>query len=123
MSPYVIPGLQQKKRFLMGSKLKGDVIIEVICRYFHVSRSWLMENNRIKERVQARHITMYFLRKKTNMPLIEIAGMVRNKKMDHATILHGVEMVEGQLATRGYHASKKQVAEIDELLMIEKILQ
>ncbi len=123
MSPYVIPGLPQKKEILMGSKLKAEVIIEVVCLYFKVSRSWVIDNRQDDERVHIRQVIMYLLRKNTSMNLIEIALLIRKEHMHHSTIINGVKVITGKLQAKGRHPCKKHIAEINDILKGKDILQ
>lgn len=87
MNAWIIPGLKYRE----PKKLDSDLIIESVCGYFGVTHEVLKKKNRLRERVIARHLICYFLRKYTNTTLFDVGQLIGGR--DHTTVIHGVRTV------------------------------
>ncbi len=67
-------------------------INEVVSQYYNVSVNDMLSSSRKQQIAYARHISMYILRYKYNIPLKTIGEYFGNR--DHATVAHGVEKIE-----------------------------
>lgn len=73
----------------------ADVIIEEVCKYYSIDGDALRGQGRTKEISQARQITMYLIRRMTNLSLKEIGKEFENR--DHTTVLHSIDRIEKQV--------------------------
>ncbi len=67
-------------------------IADAVAKRYQVTVPELRSSKRQKNLVEARHVAMYFMRKKTHYSLIDIATFWCRK--DHSTVTHAVDKVE-----------------------------
>ena len=67
------------------------VIIEETCRYFNVGETEIRGDSRAKDTALARQISMYLMRKLTNLSLVEIGGQLNR---NHSTVLSSIHKIE-----------------------------
>ena len=72
-----------------------EYIIEKIASYYGISIEEISGKSKIKNTALARQISMYLMRKLTNLTLEEI-GAVLNK--DHSTVLHAIRRIEDNIS-------------------------
>ena len=72
-----------------------DAIIKEICRYFRLEEDMVRGQTRNRDCVTARQISMYLIRRMTNLSLVD-AGMEFSGR-DHTTVLHSIEQVEKKM--------------------------
>ena len=72
-------------------------IISIVAEHYGFTREQLISPNRHKEIVYPRQIAMYLCRNMTSLSLQAI-GTALGKK-DHTTIMHGIDIIEHDLAT------------------------
>jgi chromosomal replication initiator protein len=100
ISPYVFPGLidlkkeSRKIRIERGLKY-ANTIIRSICFDRNITKTEISSKSRLKEICEARQLSIYFIRKNTELPLKEI-GKLFNR--DHATVMHSIQSIENQLS-------------------------
>ena len=87
MSPYIVPGLMYKEI----KKLDCELIIDCVCEYFDTTHEVLRKPNRTRERVIARQLICYFVRKYTQKTLFEVGQLIGNR--DHTTVIHSINTV------------------------------
>ena len=90
---YCIPGLPQFR------KINEDDIIKAVCTYFFFTKEELIKRNRLRERVFARHIAVFFLRNELNFSLSTI-GKIFNQ--DHTTVIHSINKIKGFIDIQDY---------------------
>jgi chromosomal replication initiator protein len=73
-----------------------EYIIEKIASYYGISIEEISGKSKIKNTAMARQISMYLMRKLTNLTLEEI-GTVLNK--DHSTVLHAIRRIEDNISS------------------------
>ncbi len=73
-----------------------DFIIEKIASYYGITVEEISGKSKIKNTALARQISMYLLRKLTNLTLEDI-GALLNK--DHSTVLHAIRRIEDNMST------------------------
>lgn len=74
----------------------ADQIIDLICESYGISQDDLKSQNRKKELVFARHLSMYLLRKKAKLSLREVGLMLGR---DHTTVVNAIDRVNEYLET------------------------
>ena len=84
---------------LMGGEepvsIKVDKVFTAVKRHYNVSREEILSENRKKEIANARHITVYLIRKMTDMSFPNMAKIL-NKK-NHTTCINSYQLVEKRL--------------------------
>ena len=100
ISPYVFPGLQNVKLASMKiRKQRNDQIanniIQSICFDRDVTKTEVVGKRKFKELVEARYLSIYMIKTKTDMTLKEI-GKIFNR--DHATIIYAVESIKDTMS-------------------------
>ena len=91
-----------------------DNIVEKVCEYYKVDQSSIFTKTRKREVVQVRQVAMYLAKKYTETSSSKIGQMIGNK--DHATVLHAVKIVKGQVDVD--KAFKAEVEEIESALRV-----
>jgi chromosomal replication initiator protein len=74
-----------------------DYIQKVVCDHFKVPVIDIFSQSRKRDIVQARQISMFFIKKHTDLSLAQIGTSCGNK--DHATVLHACRTIENMKAT------------------------
>ena len=88
--------------------VKISRVIEGVCDKYGVEETDIRSKKRTSDITWARHVTVYILRKKTDMSLQDIGAEL---KRDHSTILHSYNTIENEIKTNPPFA-----AEINELM-------
>ena len=78
---------------LNPSGISPGLILNAVADYFHVTPDSLKAKKREPKLIQARQITIYLLREKTNCPLEDIGRLLGGR--DHSTILRGYQKISG----------------------------
>ena len=71
----------------MTNQEKAEAIIKIVCDDFNLHRADLIGKKRLREYVMARHFSMFYIRKYTNLSLNQVGKMFLK---DHATVMHAV---------------------------------
>ena len=87
-------------------------IQDTVSEFFNIKKELIQSSSRKREIVQARQVTMYFIKKHTELSLSQIGVQVGNR--NHATVLHACNTVKNF-----YEVDKGFRSDIEE---IEKIL-
>ena len=95
------------------SNVTVDKVLSAVSRKFNISIEELKGKKRTREIVFARHVTIYIIRKITDMALIAI-GKVFSR--DHSTVLSSIDAIETELKDNPELASK-----IEEIINSVKI--
>ena len=72
-----------------------DVIIEEVCKMSNLDPAMLRGQSRAKDITNARQISMYLIRKMTNLSLKDIGDEFGGR--DHTTVLHSIDRVEDMI--------------------------
>jgi chromosomal replication initiator protein len=72
-----------------------DTIIEETARYYSLSPDDLKSQSRTRDTALARHISIFLIRKLTNLSLKDIGGIFEGR--DHTTVLSSIRRVEANL--------------------------
>ncbi len=72
--------------------LHAEDVIKVVCSFYNIKPTQLRGPKRDASLVRARQVTMYLLKNKLSMTLVEIGNLLGGR--DHTTIMHGVEKME-----------------------------
>ena len=78
-------------------KLSEQKIISVVADYYGKTPSQIMGPSREADITLARHVAMYLIRVKLDVPFTKIGYMFGGK--DHSTVMSGVNKVEKSLKT------------------------
>lgn len=87
-------------------------IQDTVCNFFNIKKDLIHSASRKREIVQARQITMYFIKQYTELSLSQIGMQVGNR--NHATVLHACNTVKDLMEVD--KSLKADVQEIDCLL-------
>jgi len=80
----------------MKNEIISDLILEVICDYFHIDFYTILNGGQFADIIQPKYLAIYFILKNTCMSTGEV-GWIFNR--DHATIVHARKSVENQIQT------------------------
>lgn len=115
MTPYIAPGLKRKLRSNLFKKSLTsrtcDNIERLVCTYFGVSIAQYHSRSRLRPVVNARHLSMYFMREHTGLSLKDIGA---RSGRDHTSVIHAITAVRGWIATDEEY--RQQVAELQVIL-------
>ena len=89
-------------------RITAQKIEDIVSDYYHVKKELIQSPSRKREIVQARQVTMYFIKKHTEMSLSQIGAQVG--KRNHATVLHACNTVRDF-----YEVDKGFRSDIDEI--------
>ena len=68
----------------------ASFIIKAVGMYYKLEKEYHLKKTRAREIVQARQMSMYMIRKYTDMSLKQVAALFNQ---DHATVIHGVTKI------------------------------
>lgn len=103
--------MEQSIRF-ERKKVTVQKIQDTVSEYFNVKKELIQSASRKREIVQARQVTMYFIKKHTELSLSQIGVQVGNR--NHATVLHACNTVKNYSdVDKGF---RSDLDEIDRLL-------
>ncbi|NLJ00789.1 MAG: chromosomal replication initiator protein DnaA [Bacteroidales bacterium] len=86
--------MEQSIRF-ERKKVTVQKIQDTVSEYFNVKKELIQSPSRKREIVQARQVTMYFIKKHTELSLSQIGVQVGNR--NHATVLHACNTVKNYI--------------------------
>ena len=72
-----------------------EKIIDIIAKYYKLSKSEIQGKSRRQEIVLARHISMWMIRNITNLTYKEIGKLFKDR--DHSTVMSSIEKIDYQL--------------------------
>ena len=101
MNYWITPGIAPEV-------LTSDILLNIVAKHCEVSVDEMKGKKRIQHIADARHITMYILRKKTAHSLKRIGQIMGCR--DHSTVLHGINKIQDYLCYE--KAVKDTVGEI-----------
>jgi chromosomal replication initiator protein len=90
-----LPGLKPGVKFY-GSK-SAESIIETVILFLGVKKDSLKEKSRLRHIVEARQISMFLIKKHTNLSLTEIGNLFGGR--DHTTSIHSINKVQDMIDT------------------------
>jgi len=79
-----------------------DVILDYVCRYYQLERSVVCGQQRSKDAVLARQISMYLIRTMTRLSQDDIGKLFDNR--DHSTVIYSLQQVEKKMRSDGAFA-------------------
>ena len=97
----------------ISTQLSEQKIINVVADYYNLTSSQLTGKIRTGQIALARHIAMYLIRIKLDVPLKKIGDMFGGK--DHTTVMSGISKVEKELKTND--TLKAAVEELEKRLV------
>ena len=74
-----------------------QLIIDIVCEHFNVSKDDITSKKRNSEYVMPRQIILYLCKEMTELSLQNI-GTILSKK-DHTTVIHGIKQINSKMAT------------------------
>lgn len=93
-------------------RISVQKIQETVCDFFNIKKDLIHSASRKREIVQARQVTMFFVKKHTELSLSQIGSQIGNR--NHATVLHACNTVKDLSdVDKGFRAD---LEEIDRLL-------
>lgn len=103
--------MEQNIRF-EKKKITVQKIQETVCDYYNIKKDLIQTSSRKREIVQARQITMFFIKKHTELSLSQIGIQVGNR--NHATVLHSCNTVKDLVEVD--KSFRSDIEEIEHLL-------
>ena len=73
----------------------ASTIIDIVCKYFNISRQDIVGKKRNREFVEPRMVAIYLISEFMNIPLANIGQILGGR--DHSTVLHGRNKIASQL--------------------------
>ena len=73
-----------------------QLIISEVAAYYNINESVIRGSRRDKTTAEARQVSMYLIRKLTNLSLLDTAAEFGK---DHTTVMHSVDKIEKELET------------------------
>ena len=89
-------------------QLSPNLIIDVVCKYYHTTRQALLGTKRTKEIADARHMCIYLICELLNLPMATVGREIFNR--DHTTIIHARNKI-----TEAYGKNDKITREVNDL--------
>ena len=89
-------------------QLSPNLIIDVVCKYYHTTRQALLGTKRTKEIADARHMCIYLICELLNLPMATVGREIFNR--DHTTIIHARNKI-----TEAYGKNGKITREVNDL--------
>lgn len=77
------------------SAITPDIIINVVCEHFNVSKDDIVSSKRNSEIVLPRQVFMYLCREYLSIPYKQIGKYIGGK--DHSTVMHGLEKISNNI--------------------------
>lgn len=90
----------------------AEYIITVVGKYFDIDYRYYLTNSRKRELAYARQISMYFIKKFTQLPL-ELIGKKFSDK-NHATVLHSIKTINNLMQID--KEVRKQIYDLDKVI-------
>lgn len=112
MNYMCVPGIKEEYKAPILRVVTPEKIIEAVCGHLKLTEKDVLSRSRYKERVYARHIIFYLLRKKTKITL-KAAGELLHR--DHTTVIHSIETLENLMCTEP--DVRAEVDQIEEAIM------
>ena len=81
----------------LSTQLNEQKIINIVADYYNLTSSQLTGKTRTGQIALARHIAMYLIRNKLDVPLKKIGDMFGGK--DHTTVMSAIAKVDKELKT------------------------
>ena len=89
-------------------QLSPNLIIDTVCKYYHVEKQTLLGTKRTKEIADARHMCVYLICELLNLPMATVGREIFNR--DHTTIIHARNKI-----TEAYGKNDKITREVNDL--------
>ena len=102
--------LEQSIKF-EKKRITPQKIQETVCDFFNIKKELIQSASRKREIVQARQVTMYFIKQLTELSLLQIGIQVGNRS--HATVLHACKAVQDQAdVDKSFSSDMKEIERI-----------
>ena len=99
--------LEQSIKF-EKKRITPQKIQETVCDYYSIKKELIQTASRKREIVQARQVTMYFIKQLTELSLSQIGIQVGDRS--HATVLHACKAVQNQVdVDKNFQADIKEI--------------
>lgn len=89
-------------------QLSPNLIIDIVCKYYHLERQSLLGTKRTKELADARHMCIYLICEFLNLPMATIGREIFNR--DHTSIIHARNKI-----SESYGKNDKITREVNDL--------
>lgn len=103
--------MEQSIRF-EKKRITAKKIQDTVSKFFNINQELIQSSSRKREIVQARQVTMYFIKKHTELSLSKIGVLIGNR--NHATVLHACNTVR-DLSEVDKHF-RSEIEEIERML-------
>lgn len=104
MSPYIVPGLKNKKNIVMqlepnqSFESKMTNITDTVCDVLQVDKKKVFSKIRQRPYVTARQLSMYFIRRNyPHIPMKNTGDFFGGR--DHTTVIHSIQTVKNLIET------------------------
>lgn len=94
------------------NRINKDKIVEAVSNYYNIDRKDILSSRKVKNIVNARHISIYLIRKHLNTSLSEIGEFFGGK--NHSVILFSIKKVEKYI--KEDETVKNDIASIENIL-------
>ena len=91
----------------MKDQQKAITILSNVCDFMHQSVGDVIGDCRKREYVEARHFSMYFIKKHTRFSTSRIGEIMGGR--DHASVIHGCRMAENLIGFNGYKSLSEKL--------------
>lgn len=107
-----VPTQKQYIRSLFSTQeIKGEWIMETVCKYFKLDIKDVISQCRKRELTVCRQICMFYIKKMTKLSLKSIGAMFDGR--DHSTVIYAIQTIEDLMDTdKKFTATVNQVEEI-----------
>lgn len=89
--PQPVKTVPEEKPKVPNKPLTSKQIVKAVCDYYGLTLDVLLSETKTKYVATARQVAMYLMRKMTKLSMQDIGSSL--KRLDHSTILHGVNKI------------------------------
>ena len=116
VSYYALPGMKGKVNvpIVLNTKFAVDNILSTCSNYFRLPLENIQSHSRMRNLVVARHITMWYLLKNTELTLTEVGRIFGSR--DHTTVIHAKKSVNDSLTSKFDNEYKTHVENLNVII-------
>ena len=116
VSYFALPGIKGKVNvpIVLNTKFAVDNILSTCSMYFRLPLENIQSHSRMRNLVVARHITMWYLLKNTELTLSEVGRIFGSR--DHTTVMHAKKSVNDSLTSKFDNEYKVHVENLNVIL-------
>ena len=104
-------------------KLLINIILNIVCNYYGISKIDIFSVKRHRNIVRARYFFIYLVRRKTQLTLTEIGGILNR---DHTTCTHAIQEINSQLSNKfddSYRDDYRELMEMYDKNIVKNIVE